>query len=104
MQHDLEHPAAGGFARLYWMMLGNVAVLMTALAIARMPTWTIGWRDVLYALFVVGLVAVRWFDVTKLEGRTADGAPATLSDWRRFSMVVAALGAAAWIYAQSVEL
>lgn len=104
MQHELEHPAAGGFARLYWMMLGNAAALMTALAIARMPTWTISWRDVLYGVFVGGLVGVRWFDITRLAGRTADGTPATMSDWRRFSLVVLAVGGAAWFYAQSVEL
>lgn len=104
MHEQIDSPAAGGFARLYWMMLGNAAALMTALAIARMPTWTVSWRDLLFGVFVAGLVVVRWIDIARLGGKTADGAPATLGDWRRFSMIVTGVAFAAWFYAQSVEL
>ena len=92
---------AAALARLYWMLAGNFVASFLAFGIA-LHGHGLSWRDLAYAAAVASLVAVRFVDVTRLGGTTADGDPATRSDWRRYSTVLLLIGGGVWIVAHGV--
>lgn len=78
----------GLFLRLYWMMFGNGVVVIAAalpLAYPQMPTAP---QLAGFALGVVSLVAARFVDIRYCGGQTADGAPASLDDWKRYVRIL----------------
>lgn len=101
---DVQLSPAAGLARAFWMMLGNILLLVLCLSIARQLPWTFTWRDAAYALGLATLLAVRWLDITRLGGRTADGDPATSADWRRWALSTSGFAAAGWFLAQAIGL
>jgi hypothetical protein len=101
---DVQLSSTAGLARAFWMMLGNILLLVLCLSIARQLPWTFTWRDGAYALGLGTLLAVRWIDITRLGGRTADGDPATTDDWRRWALRTSAFAAAGWCFAQAIGL
>ncbi len=98
-----ESPASG-LARIVWMGAGNAVLLMLALSIARVQPWTATWRDLAYGAVLFGVLWVRWIDVTRFGGRTADGDPASKRDWQRWATAVLVVAGAAWALAQSLGL
>lgn len=101
---DVQLSPAAGIARAFWMMLGNILLLVLCLSIARQLPWTFTWRDGAYALGLATLLIVRWVDITRLGGRTADGDPATPVDWRRWALSTSGFAAAGWFLAQAIGL
>jgi hypothetical protein len=92
------------FLRLFWMLVGNAVIVLTALVVARMPPWTFSWRDVIYAVAVVGLVWSRWIDATRYGGTSAQGEEMTRPMLMRWIAVALALTTGLWLLAQSLEL
>lgn len=87
--------------RAFWMLLGNGVVLVVGLMIARLPPWTLGWRDALFVACVASLVASRWIDANRYGGTSADGVPMTRPILLRWTMTVLALSAGLWFVAQA---
>ncbi|HWR98588.1 MAG TPA: hypothetical protein VN317_09235 [Candidatus Methanoperedens sp.] len=74
----------GLFLRLYWIMLGNGVLVVTAalpVAYPRLPAAPLLGA---YALVVVSLIAARYLDVRFCGGQTIDGDPADLGHWKRY--------------------
>ncbi|MBX7082330.1 MAG: hypothetical protein K1X88_24190 [Nannocystaceae bacterium] len=101
---DPSESPTSGLARLVWMGAGNAVLLLLALSIARLQPWTFSWRDLAYAVVLFGVVWVRWVDVNRLGGRTADGDPATPRDWQRWALALVLVGSSTWALAQSLGL
>jgi len=98
-----RHGTAGAIARIYWFLGGNVIVGYFAVAIAQHPyAWSS--RDLAYWVAVASLVTVRYIDVALLDGTTADGDRATLSDWRRYSTFLLLICGSGWVGAHAVGL
>jgi hypothetical protein len=94
----------GAVARVYWMLAGNAALYLVALAIAlRGPEyrWT---TDVGFWAVVASLALVRYADITALGGATASGGPASLSDWHRYVRGLLPIAAAVWLIAHGLAL
>jgi hypothetical protein len=87
--------AGGCLVRLGWMMLGNVALLLTLVAIARRPN-TLSYADALFWAIVAFCIGLRYLDIRRFGGLTATSQPATLTHWRRYALLLAAVSAAAW--------
>ena len=79
------------------MAFGNVALALVAVFIARAGSFSR--LDVLFWAFVGALVVARYVDVTRLDGLTADGQPASLRHWRRYSGALVAIAAGVWALA-----
>ena len=78
----------GLFLRLYWIMLGNGVLVVTAalpVAYPRLPAAPLLGA---YALVVVSLIAARYFDVRFCGGQTVDGTPADLGHWKRYVAIL----------------
>lgn len=80
----------------FWMLLGNGLLALCAVAIAA-GTTPFSSADIFYWLTVVCLLAARYVDIRYLEGRTAEGTPATMAHWRRYTLILIAVSVAVWI-------
>ncbi len=96
--------ALGGLARLIWMTVGNIALVVLALGIAMGPPWSFTWRDWAFLAAAGGMLLVRYVDITRLGGRTAEGDPATTRDFRSWAAGVLVACAVAWGLAHSFAL
>lgn len=101
-QQDSSTGGGNGALRIYWMAIGNVALLILAGLISQQPVWTITLLDAGYVLVVGTLLISRYLDVKRYGGETANGEPATSSHLVRYGVGVTVLGAALWGLVQSV--
>ena len=92
---------AGCLARLFWMLIGNAALFGSAYFILdnRGGSWSTA--DWFFGGTVVLLIAVRYLDITHLDGETALGKPATMAHWWRYVIVLLAAALAVWCVAHS---
>jgi len=88
---------AGVLARIYWMMAGQAILAVLALNIRKDGGEFGTLSDIAFLANLAGLVAVRYLDITRLGGQTTQGDPATLSDWRRFSIAAVAVWAVVFV-------
>ncbi len=86
----------GCLARLYWLLLGNVALGVSAIGVFQSRGAWLSARDILYWALVLSLLCVRYADVRYLGGATATGQPASVRDWRRYAVLVLAASAGLW--------
>ena len=81
-----------------WLALGYLALLACADQVAKGRAPAV--MDVVFFAVVVAMVVVRWVDITKFKGHTAAGKPATLADWREYSLILAAVSTGLWALAR----
>lgn len=87
-----------GIVRITWMAFGNLALFLFAVMGARRPAPSA--YDAAFAGLVLGLVILRYLDITRFGGETSDGEPATLSHWRRYALGLVGVAAAMWALAR----
>ena len=90
--------------RLGWMLVGPAALLISGMFMASQPPWTFGLRDLAFWAAVVACGVMRYLDVTRHNGETTDGQPATRGDLLRHLLGLAVLSAIFWGGAQSIQL
>lgn len=74
------------FIRLFWMFFGNVALIFFVISITLRKTSII--VDVAFWLMVIVLVSIRYVDIRWFKGQTSEAEPATLKDWRQYSILL----------------
>lgn len=82
------------FLRLTWMVLGNAALFLCAALVAKGTAPPI--TDIIFFIVAIGLIVVRYVDITKFRGKTSEGKPATLAHWRRYAVLTAVVSAGVW--------
>jgi hypothetical protein len=100
------HRGAGASAlvRLGWMVGGTLAMLVSGMSIAAQPRWTFGWRDVVFWSAALAAIVLRYLDVARFAGETADGRPATRAHFIRYAAGLCIAAALAWFSVQSLHL
>lgn len=92
---------SGCLMRLLWMIGGNALVALSGIYIA-LGKGGYSPLDALYWGGVFLLAGARLIDIAYFDGRTADGAPATMRHGVRFAIVVFVLSTAFWLVAHAV--
>ena len=93
----------GCLLRLMWMLAGNVVLFLSAVWISQNAAKSfVTAVDGVYAASLFAVVLSRYLDIRYFNGTTGTGEPATMRDWRRFAILVVALGLAAWGVAHGV--
>ncbi len=87
----------GMVARIYWMMVGHAVLAVLAMSLFKSGQEIGSWTDLAYLANVTGLLAVRYLDITRLGGSTADGQEASLTTWRRFAAAAVGFWTLVWI-------
>ena len=85
---------AGCLIRLFWFFGGNLLLLFLLISIFYRRSFTIS--DLGFWIVVVCLIISRYVDIRYLNGQTAEGEPATMNHWRRYSAMLLAVSLAAW--------
>jgi len=88
--------------RLTWLAAGNIALVILALLIGQRGVFS--GLDVAFWLVAVGLIAARHFDITRLNGQTKDGEPATLKHWRRYVVRLLLVSTVIWGAAHALSI
>jgi len=83
-----DQPPAGALLRVFWRVVGNIVVyvawVLIVLTTAPLPSLL----DAVVWLTVLLMLLARRIDIVRYSGRTMDGEPATLADWRRYAAVL----------------
>jgi hypothetical protein len=83
-------------ARLFWMIFGTGFLIGLSLYIAFNPGQSVLVPSCLYLLNLVCMILVRFIDIRFLNGQTADGEPATMQNWARYSIILSVIAAVLW--------
>lgn len=90
-----ESSFAGVVLRLFWFFAGNLILCITGLKISQ--TASSGFLDILYWTTAAAMIAARFVDIRFYAGQTAEGGPATLGDWRRYSLGLGGIALGFWL-------
>ena len=98
-QPEYQSPA-GCLPRIFWMAVGNIALVMAALAIYTSAGWSIA--DLAFWLIVGLLIGARYIDIVRYKGTTVHGEPATTAHFKRYVLILLVVGAAVWAVARAL--
>ena len=87
------------FGRLFWMMVGPMALVMTTYFIVTSGTGWTTTADFLFFIILGGMILGKWLEFRGGSPETSTGEPATAADLRRYILMVVIAGPAVWIVA-----
>jgi hypothetical protein len=106
-QRDQTADRQGGFlsilARLFWMAIGNVVLVMSCVSIFQQKGVLFQTADVVFWITVPVLIIVRYLDIHLWDGQTAMGTPASMSHWKKYSVLLFACSTAVWLLCHAVN-
>ena len=107
VQHnDQTVDRQGGFlsiiARLFWMAIGNVVLVMACVSILHRSGPMFRTADLVFWVTVLALILVRYLDIRLCDGQTAMGTPASIAHWKKYSVLLLAGSTAAWAICHAV--
>lgn len=102
----IESPPSSGsvVVRLGWMLGGTLAMMVALMVIAGKPRLTLGLPDIVFWTAVALTALLRTLDITRFQGETTHGVPATARDLKRYLTGLAALAVTGWVVAQSIHV
>jgi hypothetical protein len=102
MASSPSYSLAAALGRLTWMVLGPMALLLTAFTVASTGNgWLTPWDFGYFAVLTVMLLG-RCLEFREGNPQTADGQPATMSHLRRYLLVAGAIGLVVWVAANLI--
>lgn len=98
MAESNEKPLGGSgcLVRLYWMFGGNLILLFLIIFAIDKHFKFPSWLDLAYLIAVITLVAVRYIDIRYMQGETAEGKPASMKDFRNYSVILVIISSLVW--------
>lgn len=87
---------AGCLLRLVWTMAGSAVIYLVMAMIAATKPPLPSSLDFVVGGTVIVMLAARWLDITRCNGRTLNDEPATLSHWRRYAVLLVISTLAVW--------
>lgn len=104
MSNNADKQASGSAvaARFFWMFLGNMILVFSALFIAERKSSSFGTVDIVFWVAFVVLLAVRYLDIKFLGGLTVTDKPATMAHWGRYSILLSIFSVAIWALAHAI--
>ena len=99
---DRPTPGYAGFARLYWMFLGPMLLLLGAVSLVNGRGGRLAPRSLTFVGMFASLLLCRWAEFHAGNAKTAEGEPATAAHLRRYLLVATLIGSAVWVVANLV--
>lgn len=72
--------------RLFWIAIGNFILFFIAFGIYDSDVKELGLKDAIYWAVVMLLILTRYADIKYLGGLTAQGTPASMTHWYRYTV------------------
>lgn len=89
-------------SRVFWMMVGPLALAGLAAAIIKVGTGWLTALDLAFLAVLGGMLLARWLEFRGGDPQTATGEPATLTHLRRYLLFALVLGLTVWVVANFV--
>ncbi len=89
--------------RLFWMLLGNVILIVSAIFILQGKNWQFHTADAFFWGTAVALVLARYLDIKYFNGLNATGEPASMANWRKYAVVLTIGSAVIWALAHIIN-
>jgi hypothetical protein len=80
--------------RLAWILGGNILLFFLAISIMKRQAFSV--FDAFYWATVAALIVLRYIDISKLHGETANGEPASMRHWVRYVVLLFVVSAGLW--------
>jgi len=100
-----ESPSSGlpgCLTRIAWFFGGYAVlfILSAKIVVDRSPLPS--FRDAAFLLVAVAIIVLRYVDIHHFHGDTADGKPATMRHWKRYSILVAIGSLLLWLATRGI--
>jgi hypothetical protein len=92
-------PMAAFLGRLTWMLLGPLALFLTARPLFSRGEGLFSYADLAFSAVLGAMCLGRWFEFRSGRAQTASGEPATAGHLRRYVIGAGAVGVAVWVVA-----
>jgi hypothetical protein len=101
--NEKPHELSGCLARMLWMAVGNLILVLAAIFIAQDHVgFTLTATDAVFWATALCLPIVRFVDIRFLNGKTSDSQPATMDHWVRYTAAVLGTSLAIWLIVHSL--
>ncbi|MFA5865702.1 MAG: hypothetical protein WC975_13595 [Phycisphaerae bacterium] len=87
---------SGCLIRLCWMLFGNIAILVSARLIAFHKGSFLSTADFVFWGIILAMIALRYVDITKMGGLTASGQVASITHWKRYTLILGLVALLVW--------
>jgi hypothetical protein len=88
--------------RLVWMVFGNAALVLLAGLIIQKGAYS--YLDMIFWAIPGLLIVLRYIDITRFQGLTAECEPATLKHWSRYSILLLMTSTVLWVFAHGMRM
>ena len=92
-------PLTAVLGRLFWMMIGPMALLLTIYFIVTSGTGWTTTADLLHFVTLGGMILGKWMEFRGGSPETSTGEHATVADLRRYILMVVTAGPVVWVIA-----
>jgi hypothetical protein len=99
MSSPATTPLSVVFGRLFWMMVGPLALVLTIYFIVTSGTGWTTTADLLFFIILGGMILGKWLEFRGGSPETSTGERATAADLRRYILMVVTAGPAVWVVA-----
>ena len=93
----------GLILRVFWMLLGNAILFVSALLIFQSADGKFHTVDTVFWVTAAVLVIARYLDIKFYNGQTATGEPADMSHWRAYTITLLVCSAVVWVLLHMVN-
>lgn len=93
-----ETRSSAALARVYWMLLGPMALALAAFSIVKAGPGWLNPADIAYFALLAAVLAARCLEFRAGSPQTAEGEPATPADLRRYLIATSVIGLAIWVF------
>jgi len=100
---DKQSSLLGVLARLWWMLLGNVVLAFSLIFVFRNEGSFFHPADWVFWITVATFVAIRYLDIRFLDGQTATGEKASMTNWGRYVVLLLVCSTVLWAIAHAAN-
>jgi uncharacterized protein YhhL (DUF1145 family) len=90
-------------ARLFWMVFGNMTLFILTVFILLNQGKMFNAADVVFGVIVALLVLTRYIDIKLLGGFTVTDKPASMADWRKYTIFLLIGSTAVWVLSHAIN-
>jgi hypothetical protein len=91
------------FVRVFWALIGNAILLLTTIFIFLHKGAIFYTADIVFWGTVAALVLVRYLDIKLYNGLTITGQPASMSHWRKYTVILLLCSTVVWAIAHAIN-
>jgi hypothetical protein len=86
--HVPDSGGLGCLVRFAWVIVGHAAILLSLVWLFQNKPAGFTIVDLIFWGAVAFCIGLRFIDVSRLKGLTATGQPASMTDWRRYALII----------------